>query len=450
MDKTELLALFTKADTKHGDLVETIKALTAKLEAGATDNVELKTTIDAVAKQCKSFEDMATELKNELADLELKGSTPAFAISLKDQNVQLVGAVKKGLGNFMRAKARDKDGVALGLAAFKEFIDVNVKALNLTNTGEGLESVDEVLSREIIERAREAFPIIGAVRVRNMPRDLREEVLISYPSVQQGIENVAGTSIPQTTTQTYAEVKNQIAKVNAKPRITDEAMLGSDLDLYGQLLTLLDEEIGRWLALQILFGSGASKAMRGILSSQRVDITNATGESFKVTINSGDPSLARDPDFYPVFPTGVSGGLPATDVGKVNYFIDLKKQLPTKYLGSAKWRFNRNTLAIIEKIRDANDLPIFRDNYQDGAPRVLGHAYEIDDDMPDFAGDSTPIIFGDVAQAFSISNGDIDKMLLDPYTVDGCTVVKVDKEFFEMVGKNDAIIICAATTNAGA
>ena len=449
MDKAELLALFTKADTKHGDLVETITALTNKFNNATTDTTELKATIADLVTQCKTFADMSTELKNEIADLELKGSTPAFAISLKDQNVQLVGAVKKGLGNFMRAKARDKAGEPLGLGAFKDFISTEVKALNLTTTAEGLESVDEILSREVIQRAREAFPIIGAVRIRNMPRELREEVLISYPGVQQGIENVAGTTIPQTGTQTYAEVKNQIAKINAKPRITDEAMLGSDLDLYGQLLTLLDEEIGRWLALQILFGSGASKAMRGILSSNRVDITNVTGESFKVTINSADPSLARDPDFYPVFSTGVSGGLPATSETAVNYFIDMKKQLPTKYLGSAKWRFNRNTLAIIEKLRDNDGAPIFRDNYQDGDSRILGHGYELDDDMPDFAADSTPIIFGDVSQAFSMSSGDIDKMLLDPYTVDGCTVVKIDKEFFEIVGKNDAIVICAATTNDG-
>jgi hypothetical protein len=40
-------------------------------------------------------------------------------------------------------------------------------------------------------------------------------------------------------------------------------------------------------------------------------------------------------------------------------------------------------------------------------------------------------------------------MLLDPYSVDGCTVVKMDKEMFEMVGSSDAILVCAATANAG-
>lgn len=450
--KEELLAFFKKADDKQNDLNDALKALQAKFDEVKADSdqaLKLKEAIGALESKAKDWDKVIEDLKNEIADFDLKGSTPKLMISLKEQNEQLVKAVKAGVGKFLQAGAKAKETGAKADGNFKDFIDVEIKALNLTNTQEGLESVDKILSREIIERAREAYPVIGAVRMRSMPRDLREEVLISYPSVQQGIENVAGISIPETTTQKYAEIKNKIAKVNAKPRITDEAMLGSDLDLYGHLLTLLNEEIGRWLALQIYYGDGSAKSMRGILSSQRVDITNLTGESFKPTINSADPSLARNPDFYPVYPTGVSGGIGATDKASVNYFIDLKKQLPTKYLKNAKWRFNRNTLAVIEKLRDTQDRPIFRDNYSDGKSRVLNHEYEIDDDMPDIAANSTFIIFGDLYQAFSIDNGDIDKMLLDPYTVDGCTLVKVDKEYFEMVGKNDAIIIGAATTNSG-
>lgn len=450
MDKDELLALFKKADTKHTDLKDAIKELEKKLDKDDADTKSLKATIDALTTKADKFESIVDDLKNEIADLETKGRTPVVAISLKEQNDKLTIAVKTGIGKFLQAGAKAKETGAQADSNFKDFIQNEIKALNLTNTGEGLESVDEVLSREIIERARESYPVVGAVRNRTMPRDLREQVLISFPSVQQGIENVAGTAIAQTTTQTYAEVKNKIAKVNAKPRITDEAMLGSDLDLYGHLLTLLDTEVGRWLALQIYFGNGADKAMRGMLSSNRVDITNLTGESFKPTLNSANPALARDPDFYPVIPTGVSGAMGATDNAIVDFLLDMKNSLPTAYLRTAKWRFNRKTLGVIEKVRDADGKPIFKDTYQDGIVRVLGFPVDLDDDMPNMVADSTFIIFGDMAQAFSISNGDIDKMLLDPYTVDGCTLVKLDKEFFEMVGKNDAIIIGAATTNSGA
>jgi HK97 family phage major capsid protein len=78
-----------------------------------------------------------------------------------------------------------------------------------------------------------------------------------------------------------------------------------------------------------------------------------------------------------------------------------------------------------------------------------GYPVVIDDTMPNVAANSTFAIFGDLSKAFYINNGDIDKLLLDPYTVDGCTVVKMDKEMFEMVGHSDAILVCAATTNNG-
>jgi HK97 family phage major capsid protein len=68
--------------------------------------------------------------------------------------------------------------------------------------------------------------------------------------------------------------------------------------------------------------------------------------------------------------------------------------------------------------------------------------------MPSIAANSTPIVFGDISKAYYINDGDIDKMLLDPYTVDQCTLVKTSKEMIERVGNSDAIKIIACTTNA--
>ena len=89
-----------------------------------------------------------------------------------------------------------------------------------------------MLSSDVIEYAREFSPILGQVGRKPTTRDYRELVLVSYPSVQEGIENVAGTSITETTTQEYKEVAARVFKVNAKPRITDEAMYSADIDLY--------------------------------------------------------------------------------------------------------------------------------------------------------------------------------------------------------------------------
>ena len=80
---------------------------------------------------------------------------------------------------------------------------------------------------------------------------------------------------------------------------------------------------------------------------------------------------------------------------------------------------------------------------------LMGFPVVIDDTLPDMTANSTPIIFGDMGSAYAINDGDIDKLLIDPYSVDECTVVKYSKEMFEMVQNSDAILIVAATTNDG-
>jgi|TARA_R110000764_G_scaffold231623_2_gene323332 HK97 family phage major capsid protein len=437
MKLEELLAKaqenYEKLNTKNVTIESQLKLMSDELSSEKALSVTQKNQFNAAID----------ELKNEIADLEIKGNKPLLVLDTKSQDLQLKTAVRTAIGSFIRAK--DESGKDTG--RFKSFVVDHVKdALNLTDAGVGLESIDQVLSREVTERAREAYPIMGAVGMRNMPRSLREEILISYPSVQQGIENVAGTTISETEVQRYAEVVNQIAKINAKPRITDEAMTGSDLDLYGQLLRLLDDEVGRYVVNQILFGNGGSKNMRGILSSNRLDITNTTGKSFKPTIGAD----ARDPDFYPAIGTGVSGGLPATDKAIVDWLIDFETALPTAYLAGAKWYMNRVTLGKFKKLRDANDNPVFTASYMGQPMSINGYPVVLDDHMPNFNVANAPfLIFGKLDSAFYISTGDIDYILLDPYSSDGSTIVKVNKEYFEIVGKNDAIIIGAATTASG-
>lgn len=429
----DLEQLLEKANANYAELKTKYDALEAQVKDNSA-NAELKAKFDEQAKLLEKSAETVTELKEQMADLEAKSRK--MPVDAKADKEQFTTAVKSAVGAFLKSKDANQD---LG-----SYVATHLKALNLTNVGEGKESVDEVLSTMIIERAREAYPIVGAVGRKSIARAMREEVLVSFPSVQEGIENVAGTSISETSTQKYVEVLSQIAKINAKPRITDEALYGSDLDLYGHLLRLLDDEVGRKLASQILFGNGTGKNMRGILSSNRVD-AGVGGESFKPTFDATDP---RSPDVYPVVSTGVASSLGASDKATVDFLINLQTALPSQYLAGSSWYMNRKTFGAMKKLRDANDNPIFSENFRGAGWSLFGFPVVLEDSMPDVAADSTPIIFGDLAQAFYMSNGDIDKMLIDPYTVDGCTVVKLDQEYFEIVGKNDAIVIAAVTTNS--
>lgn len=434
-----------KADNEK--LMNDINALNEK-------NTELKGEIDKLkeAGDQDGVKQLAAQIEEHMTEIDEKFRKlqPTNTVMTEEEKQKVHNEVLKPvIGKWMKGKQNNT------APEFFKFIETGAKeqfkTLNITNPDEGGRAIAEILSRDVIEYAREYSPVLSQVgRKPSMTRNFRELVLVSYPSVAEGIENVAGTDFAETTTQEYKEVKSKEFKVSAKPRITDEAMYGTDINVYADLIRLLGREIGIYLAAQVLFGNGTGKNARGILSSNRVDITNLTGESWKPTL-APDPANARNADYFPAVATGVSGSLGATDTAIVDFIIDLINLLPTQWLNGARFHMNRKTKGVLEKVRTSDDKPIFINSFMEGGQLMLmGYPVVIDDTLPDLAADSTPIIFGNLAAAYAINDGDIDKMLIDPYTVDDCTVVKYSKEMFEIIQNSDAILVVAATTNGPA
>jgi HK97 family phage major capsid protein len=451
MDINELKALIEKATANFEAQKKENAELTVQIKAQEEKFTQLKGEFDKLKEggdqdEAKKMAKDLEELTNEISDLRSKYKAPA-AVVTEDQKKAMHDAILKPvIGEWLKGKSNNT------APEFFKFIEQQgterFKTLNLTNADQGGRAVAEVLSRDVIEYAREYSPVLGQVgRKPSMTRNFRELVLVTYPSVAEGIENVAGTDFAQTTTQEYKEVKSKEFKVSAKPRITDEAMYGADIDLYGDLVRLLGREISIYLAAQVLYGNGTGKNARGILSSKRVDITDGTGKSWLPTL-AANPANARPADYYPAVSTGVAGDLGADDVARVNFIIDLVNKLPTQWLPGAKFHMNRKVKGMLEKIRDENNKPVFMNSYREGDGFMLmGFPVVIDDTLPNMTANSTPIIFGNLGAAYAINDGDIDKLLIDPYSVDDCTVVKYSKEMFEMVQNSDAILVVACTTN---
>ncbi len=460
----EALKKFSAQNDENEKLAQQFKTLTQKHEDLQTKFDKLKEGGDV--EGMKKLVESLAEVQSEMSDLRSKQKPAIAAVTDEQQKNALRLVAQKAIGAFIKTKD-GKEGdqffkfirenaeiqlkeMGLNIQLKSKHTPEQVKTLNLTVAAQGGMAVAEILASDIMHYAREFSPILTHIGYKpSLTRDYRQVIEISYPSVQEGIENVAGTTIPETSTSEFVEIKSNVFKMNMKPRITDEAMRGSDLDIYADLVNQMGVSSGIYLAAQVLFGNGIGKNCRGILSSKRVDITATTGQSWKPTLGAG----RRDSDFYPVVKTGISGAIGADSNAIVNWVIDTCNKLPTMYLGKAAWYMNRNTKGIFEKVKDADGRPLFMYEYIEGLPgkRLVLNGYPviIDDTMPNVAANSTFAIFGDLSQAFLLNNGDIDKLLLDPYTVDGCTVVKMDKEFFEIIGKSDAILVCAATANAG-
>lgn len=429
MDAKELKALLETAVNQVKEQSEKNNALEAQVKSLDT---KLTEALD------NGSEDQIKELQSEISDLRSKMKAPAAAITDDQAKKELQTITVKAFNQYAR---QVKTG-HIELGEFMNSVGDQFKTLNISTPAEGGAAVAQVLSMDLIEYAREFSPILSMIGMKSgLTRDFRELVLVSYPSVGDGIENVAGVTLAATQEQNYAEVKADTVKVYANPRLTDEALRGTDYNVYADLVRLIGQEITIMLAYKVYYGDNTGKNGRGMLSSSRVAI-GAAGESFK-------PAPTRDPDYFPAKPTGVSGSLGADSEAIINFFIDVKNSLPTAHLNGARWCMNRNTLGVVEKVKDADGNPLLIASYMDGgAARILGYPVDIDDTLPDIAADSTPIIFGNLSRAFAMSNGDIDYMLPNPYKISGVTIYEYHKEIFTIMQASDAIILVACTTNS--
>lgn len=453
MDFEKLKALITKATAnfeaqkaENEKTVNELSGLVTKHKALQSEFDKLKEGGDADAMQ--KMADTIETLQGEMEGVMSKVKSPARAISTKEENEAIQHIAKKAVGAYFKSGKKERRD------DFADFVQKNaaeqIKTLNITNSDAGGYAVAEVLDRDVLDYAKD-FSVISTLIMRknSLTRDYRQLIRITEPTISEGIENVAGTTVAETSTQKYTEVEVQVFKLYAQPRITNEALMGTDINIYSELVSLLGEEAGVYLNAQLLYGDGTGKNARGMLSSNRIDITDSTGESFLPTKTS-DGTGARNPDFFPVFPTGVSGSLGTSDKLIVDWLIDFMSTLNKRYRAGAKFVMNENTYNVFRKLRDGEERPILERDYMNpGAMLLMGKPVELDETMPDIAANATPIIYGDLTKAFAFNNGNIDQLLLDPYTSKGSLIVYMEKEYFEMMQRSDAIIIAATTANSG-
>lgn len=103
--------------------------------------------------------------------------------------------------------------------------------------------------------------------------------------------------------------------------------------------------------------------------------------------------------------------------------IDAIHSVDPFYRRSAKWAFNDATLALIEKIKDSNNDPVWRplgaligDKPSDGM--LMGYPVVIDQGFPDYTDGSGNEfgVFGDLREAYVIRRVRDVQMIVDPYT----------------------------------
>jgi len=399
-------------DTKDLNvIVEGVKGIQA-------DAVSTKATIEAQAEQIAELQDTVLDLrsKSRHAYIEVKEDEE---MTHDDKNRLVKAWLKSG----------EKD---LG-----EYV-TKANQLDTVTPGNGGLAIEEELGKEIIELAREAFPVLNEVGSLSVgSKDYRQPVLKGQPQVLGTTENVAGTQPAETTVEEYTEIAGKFIKAYSSPRFTNEVAADPHIDIVAHMRGLLAEYESRYMVNQVLFGDGSNTGMRGILTV-RCDSTNAFAESLKSDVD-------RDPDYYKVLKSGVSNAIGSDSTDIIETLIDMTVDLPTKYTSGAKFIMNRRTFATLRKVVDTAGRPLLV-NSQDrgfvGASGfdILGYPVLIDDNMPDVAANATPIIFGNLAQAFRllpVSGSDF--MVQDQITKKGNTILYHEWWTGDCVYHNDAI-----------
>jgi len=202
---------------------------------------------------------------------------------------------------------------------------------------------------------------------------------------------------PETNTPTLAEYEYAFGEVYANPAVTQHILEDSEINIASYLAGEVALEFAKQEGAAFLNGDGVNKP-KGILKYTATD-ENAAAKKHPLghieEVKSGDAnSLTAD-------------GL-----------IDLVYSIPSERVtNKSVFYLNRATHAILRQMKDGQGNYLWQPPFQAGQPaQVLGYGVRELNGMPDIAANTTPIIFGDMAQGYRIFDRVGTQVLRDPYT----------------------------------
>jgi HK97 family phage major capsid protein len=206
-------------------------------------------------------------------------------------------------------------------------------------------------------------------------------------------------------------------EIFAMPKATQKLLDMSDFDVEAWLIDEIDEAFTAREGAAFIKGNGV-KQPAGIVDKAKM-IADASWEYGKTGfVASGDNA-------------GVSA----------DALFNLQHALKPVYRQNGVWLMNDATLAVCRKLKDGEGNYIWRPGLTEAAPEtLLGKPVEIDDNMPDIAGNDFPVAFGDFKRAYLIVDHVSGvRLLRDPFTEKGFVKFYVTKRVAAGVNNYQAV-----------
>ncbi|WP_375290840.1 phage major capsid protein [Qipengyuania sp.] len=202
---------------------------------------------------------------------------------------------------------------------------------------------------------------------------------------------------PETNTPDFAEIAPPTGELYANPAASQAMLDDAAFDLETWLAGEIAMEFARAEGTAFVNGSGVNQP-RGFLSGP-------SSEEFDAERPFGTLQFVA---------SGDAAGLGASPDGTL---IDVVHTLKAAHRQGASWVMNSATLAEVRKLKTADGAFLWQPGMVEGQPdRLLGYPVVEAEDMPDIAGGTTPIAFGNFRAGYLIAERTATQILRDPFT----------------------------------
>ncbi len=241
------------------------------------------------------------------------------------------------------------------------------------------------MDSEITRVLNETSPIRSVARVITIGTDQYEKMQTTDLPVARWADRDVAPS--ETDTQTYKKLTIKAWKIEAEPRISQDLLDDSFINIEQELMTGLTEAISILENTAFVVGDGVGQP-RGLL-----DYTAGTSWNQIEQIVSGHATLL-------------------TYEGIINLVYGLKDG----YLQRAKFLMKRSTVAAVRKLVDGNGNSLWQPGFGSEPATLMGYPIVRANDMPAVTTNTLSIAFGDFSRGYIVVDRLGTRVLRDPYT----------------------------------
>lgn len=344
-----------------------------------------------------------TDTLNDSFDIVARQDKADAAIKVLRSDVD---EVKARIDRIGKAAARPAIGTASAeepSAEMKGFIngylrrgrETEVKSMSGSSPADGGYAVPREIDAMIASELKEISPIRQIAQVVQVGSAGYRKLVTTGGTASGWVGETAPR--PETDTPNFAEIAPPTGELYANPAASQAMLDDAGFDLEGWLASEVAMEFARAEGAAFVNGTGVDQPL-GFLASP----TSMAGDAVRPFgslqyIGSGD-----------------ADGFDGNPEGRL---IDLVHTMKAGHRQGASWVMNSATLSEVRKLKTADGAFLWQPGLVEGQPdRLLGYPVIEAEDMPDVAGGTFPIAFGNFKAGYIIAERSATQILRDPFT----------------------------------